>query len=168
MASDLDADLRERVEAAPVPAIAAVESFTAWLSDELLPTADGDFRLGRDLYERKFHHTLKATVTPDELEARAATAYDEVRAEMLTLARELWPAWIGDEPMPDDGDALTRRVLDAIAVDHRRPTSCSTSAAPRTSGSRRSSGSATSSAWRTTRSRSSGPRPSCAPSAARC
>ena len=37
---------------------------------------------------------------------------------MLRLARELWPAWIGDEPMPDDGDALTRRVLDAIAVDH--------------------------------------------------
>ena len=83
-----------------------------------MPTADGDFRLGRDLYERKFHHALKATVTPDELEARAAKAYDEVRAEMLRLARELWPAWIGDEPMPDDGDAVTRRVLDAIAVDH--------------------------------------------------
>ena len=121
MASDLDdADIRDRVNAAADGAIAEVEAFTRWLSDELLPTAHGDFRLGRDLYERKFHHMLKATVTPDELEARAAKAYDEVRTEMLTLARELWPAWIGDEPMPDDGDALTRRVLDAIAVDHPR------------------------------------------------
>jgi hypothetical protein len=61
---------------------------------------------------------LKATVTPAELESRALQAYDEVRAEMLRLARELWPALIGDEPMPDDGNALIRRVLDAIAVDH--------------------------------------------------
>jgi len=118
MASELSNDVRERVNAAAMPAIAAVESFTSWLNDELLPTADGEFRLGRDLYERKFRHALKATISPAELESRAATAYDEVRAEMLRLARELWPAWIGDEPMPDDGDALTRRVLDAIAVDH--------------------------------------------------
>jgi uncharacterized protein (DUF885 family) len=118
MAKDVDDDLRERVSAAATPAIAAVEAFTAWMTEELQPTADGDFRLGRELYERKFHHMLKATVTPVQLEARAATAYDEVRAQMLGLARELWPDWVGDEPMPDDGDALTRRVLDAIAVDH--------------------------------------------------
>ncbi|MBA2264159.1 MAG: DUF885 family protein, partial [Chloroflexi bacterium] len=118
MAGELDATVRERVTAAAKPAIDAVEAFTAWLRDDLLPTADGDFPLGRELYERKFHHALKATITPAELELRAATAYDEVRAEMLRLAKELWPDWIGDEPMPDDPDALTRRVLDAIAVDH--------------------------------------------------
>ena len=121
LAGDRDDGLTARVAAAADLAVAAVDAFTAWLKDELLPTADGDFRLGGDLYERKFHHALKATVTPAELEARAATAYDEVRAEMLALARELWPAWIGDEPMADDGDVLTRRVLDAIAVDHPNP-----------------------------------------------
>jgi uncharacterized protein (DUF885 family) len=118
MAADADEAIRDRVTAAAQSAIAAVEAFTAWLRDDLLPTADGDFRLGRDLYERKFTHRLKATISPAELEARAARTYDEVRAEMLRLARELWPAWIGEEPMPDDPDALTRRVLDAIAVDH--------------------------------------------------
>ena len=118
MAADADEATRDRVTAAAEPAIAAVEAFTTWLREDLLPTADGDFRLGRELYERKFRHRLKATITPAELEARAARTYDEVRAEMLRLARELWPTWIGDEPMPEDPDALTRRVLDAIAVDH--------------------------------------------------
>ena len=118
MAADADEATSARVKAAADPAIAAVDAFTAWLRDDLLPTADGDFRLGRDLYERKFAAVLKATISPAELEERAATAYDDVRAEMLRLARELWPAWIGDAPMPDDPDALTRRVLDAIAVDH--------------------------------------------------
>jgi uncharacterized protein (DUF885 family) len=118
MAADAPDATRTRVEAAATTATTAVDAFVTWLCDDLLPTADGDFRLGRELYERKFHHALKATITPAELEGRAATAYDDVRAEMLRLARELWPTWIGDEPMPDDPDALTRRVLDAIAVDH--------------------------------------------------
>ena len=118
MAAEIDDATRHEVEAAAGPAVAAVEAFTNWMQNDLLPTADGDFRLGKDLYDRKFHHALKATITPQELEERAATAYDEIRTEMLRLARELWPAWIGDEAMPDDPDALTRRVLDAIAVDH--------------------------------------------------
>jgi uncharacterized protein (DUF885 family) len=118
MADGLEPTLARRVTAAADAAIAAVEAFTAWLRDVLMPSATGDFRLGRDLYERKFHHALKATIGPDELERRAAGAYDEVRAEMARIARGLWANWIGDEPMPDDDDALTRRVLDAIAVDH--------------------------------------------------
>jgi uncharacterized protein (DUF885 family) len=119
MAVDLeDAALKSRVQAAADAASVEVDAFVTWLSDDLLPSAHGDFRLGRGLYERKFQHALKATISPEELERRAAASYDEVRAEMLRLARELWPAWLGDEPMPDDPDALTRRVLDAIGEDH--------------------------------------------------
>ena len=169
MANDVDETLRARVAAAAEPAIAAVDAYVAWLRDELAPVATGDFRLGRDLYERKFQHALKATITPEELERRAAAAYDEVRAEMLRIARELWPSRIGDEPMPDDTDLLTRRVLDAIAVEHPRADELLDYCTRRArSGSRRSSASATSSACPTRRSRSSGPRPSCAPSVARC
>jgi uncharacterized protein (DUF885 family) len=111
-------ELQDEVSQAADVATAAVDRFTAWLRDELLPRADGDFRLGRALYERKFRHALKSTVSPDELEERAASAYEEVRAEMLRLARRLWPDWIGEEPIPDDGNTTIRRVLDAIAADH--------------------------------------------------
>jgi uncharacterized protein (DUF885 family) len=117
-AANVDAALRADVSRAADAAIDAVNRFTAWLRDDLLPRADGDFRLGRELYERKFRHALKSTVSPDDLEARAASAYDEVRAEMLRLGRDLWPEWIGDEPIPDDPEATVRRVLDAIAADH--------------------------------------------------
>ncbi len=119
MAADVeDGELRGRVERAAATAAAAADAFTAWLRDELLPTATGDFRLGREMYERKFRHALKATVSPDELERRAAAMYDEVRAEMLRIARDLWPTFIGQEAPPDDTDALIRRVLDRIATEH--------------------------------------------------
>ena len=121
MAAELDdAELRTRVERAAEAAATAVDSYTAWLRDELLPGATGDFRLGRDLYERKFRHALKSTTTPDELEARATAAYDTVRAEMLRIARDLWPTLIGEEAPPADTDALIRRVLDEIANEHPR------------------------------------------------
>jgi uncharacterized protein (DUF885 family) len=95
-----------------------VNAFAAWLRDELQPRATGDFRLGPELYAHKFRHALKTDLTPDELEARAASGYDEVRAQMLRLARELWPAWMGDQPLPDDDNRTIRSVLDAIAADH--------------------------------------------------
>jgi uncharacterized protein (DUF885 family) len=117
-AESLDAALRDEVRAAADEAAKAVDAFTGWLRDELLPSAHGDFRLGSDLYRRKFGHALKATIDPDDLEARAQQAFEEVRGHMLRIARELWPTWIGEEPMPDDSDALVRRVLDAIALEH--------------------------------------------------
>ncbi len=118
-ASDLDdAALRAEVEAAAGPAREAINAFGAWLRDDLQPRADGDFRLGAELYAQKFRHALKTDLTPDELEARAASGYEEVRAQMLRLARELWPAWMGDQPMPNDDNRTVRDVLDAIATDH--------------------------------------------------
>jgi uncharacterized protein (DUF885 family) len=113
-----DAALRGEVAAAADEAIAAVEAFTAWLRDELLPGATGDFRLGPELYAAKFRHALKTDMTPDELEHRAASAFEEARVEMVRLARELWPTWKGDEGPPDDEGQLVRAVLDAIAAEH--------------------------------------------------
>jgi uncharacterized protein (DUF885 family) len=113
-----DTALRDEVSAAADEAIAAVEAFTAWLRDELLPGATGDFRLGPELYAAKFRHALKTDMTPDELERRAASAFEEARAEMVRLARELWPQWKGEEPQPDDEGQLVRAVLDAIATEH--------------------------------------------------
>jgi uncharacterized protein (DUF885 family) len=42
---------------------------------------------------------------------------------MVRLAREAWPAWVGDRPLPDPADpdadgTVVRAVLDAVAADH--------------------------------------------------
>ena len=97
---DADDGVRARVAAAADRAGAAVDSFTAWLSDDLLPIRHGDFRLGRDLYERKFQHALKST--PRRTSSRHARNRRLRRGPRprCSLARELWPASIGDEPLP--------------------------------------------------------------------
>ncbi len=115
---EVAAALRKELEPAATEAKAALKAFGTWLHDELLPNATGDFRLGPALYRSKFRHALRVDMEPTELRDRALGAFEVVRAEMHRLATELWPAWKGDEPMPNQPDAIARAVLDAIAADH--------------------------------------------------
>ncbi|MEK6190942.1 MAG: DUF885 domain-containing protein [Chloroflexota bacterium] len=116
--SAVQAELRAELEAAAADAKTALDAFGAWLRDELLPNATGDFRLGTALYRSKFRHALRVEMEPSELRERALGAFEAVRSEMQRLARELWPTWKGKEPMPDNPDVAVRAVLDAIAADH--------------------------------------------------
>jgi uncharacterized protein (DUF885 family) len=115
-----DAAILAEVQLAAGVATTAIEDWTRWLRDELLPTADGDFRLGPELYAAKFRHSLKTAVTPSELSAMAREEYDSTRAEMIRLARSIWATWMGDAPPPASDDEAVRSVLDAIVVDHPR------------------------------------------------
>jgi uncharacterized protein (DUF885 family) len=115
-----DAAILAEVQLAAGIATAAIEEWTKWLRDELLPTVDGDFRLGPELYAAKFRHSLKTAVTPKELEAMAVAEYEATRDEMTRLARSIWTDWMGDAAPPESDDEAVRSVLDAIAVDHPR------------------------------------------------
>ena len=140
-----------------------------WLRDELQPRATGDFRLGPELYAQKFRHALKTDLTPDRaggagrIGLRRSPGPDAAPGPRAVADLDGRPADAGGR-QPDGAQRAGRHRH----RPSRRRRSCSTGAAPRTSGSRPSSPSATSSAWPTSRCRSSGRRSSCAPSAAPC
>ena len=113
-----DTALHAEVQAAAAAATTAINAWVDWLRDELLPTAEGDFRLGSELYAAKFQHSLKTAVTPSELEAMALAEYDTVRGEMTRIARSIWGEWMGEAPAPESDDEAVRAVLDAVAADH--------------------------------------------------
>ncbi len=122
------AELVARIEAAALIAKAAVEIFRTDLDVDIRPRASGEGRLGGELFAQKLRYTLSSDMTPDELLTRAWRDHAAVRGEMFRLARELWPTWIPDAPLPvvATGDeaaeaALLRRVLDAIAEEHQEP-----------------------------------------------
>jgi uncharacterized protein (DUF885 family) len=117
-------DLRQQLEQAAVPARAALDDYRAFLESDVKPRASGEGRLGLDLYRQKLRHTLSSELPPNELLTRARRDYDVVRAEIVRLARQLWPQWSGGQAMPDGSDAddhIVRTVLDAIGAQHRLP-----------------------------------------------
>ena len=121
-AADGDAavtDALPRLRAAADVARPALEAFERHLREVVLPAAEGEGRLGPDLFARKMVHTMRSTeLTPAVIKERAGREFDAVRAEMVRIAREIWPAWCGDATPPDDDGQVVRAVLDAIAVQH--------------------------------------------------
>jgi uncharacterized protein (DUF885 family) len=113
------AALRPRLEAAGTAAKAALTDFEAHLRDDVLPRSDGEGRLGADLFARKMRHTMRSeSRTAERILAGAEREFDAVRAEMVRLARQLWPRWRRGAPLPDDDATVVREVLDAIAAEH--------------------------------------------------
>ncbi len=123
-AADLEGELapvRMRLEPAVVGAEAALDAFATHLRDVVLPASEGEGRLGPDLFAAKLRHTLQVDMTPDQLEERARREFAAVGAEMVRLARAVWPDLRPGEPMPDDDRALVRGALGTIGDLHRRP-----------------------------------------------
>ena len=115
------APVRTRLEPAAAAAEAALKAFAAHLRDVVLPASEGEGRLGPALFGAKLRHTLRIEMTADELEARARREFDAVGAEMVRLARELWPGLHPGDVPPATDAALVRAALDTIAERHRAP-----------------------------------------------
>lgn len=114
-------------EKARVAAVAALQKYQAFLETTLIKRADGDWRLGAELYGKKFPLALQTTLSTTEVTARAEKAFAEAKQGFYAVARklhgQLWPK----EVMPAaTADAATQkkiidRVKDELAKDHAKP-----------------------------------------------
>ena len=133
------AELHPRLAFAVGRARAEIDRLRDHLESAVLPASDGEGRLGPDLYAAGLRHLLRTDVGTDEIHDRASREFVAVRAEMLRLARALWPAWVPGRALPTPasagGEAAAERetvaeretaaeretvaaVLDAIAAEH--------------------------------------------------
>ena len=108
-----------RLRAARDIAHAALTAFETRLRVEVLPRSAGEGRLGPELFAAKMAHTMQdPTQIPERIRARAEREFASVRAEMIRIAREIAPEWLGDELLPDDDGEVVRAVLASVAIDH--------------------------------------------------
>jgi uncharacterized protein (DUF885 family) len=108
-----------RLRAARATASGALDAFEDHLRATILPASSGEGRLGPELFAAKLAHTMRdRSITTEHIRAEAEREFAAVRAEMVRIAREIAPQWLGDGPIPDDEGALVRAVIDAIAAEH--------------------------------------------------
>jgi uncharacterized protein (DUF885 family) len=111
-------------EKARVAAVKALEAFQQFLSSFPAAKATRDWRLGRELYDRKFPLALQTDVTPAQLQKDAQAAFEAERARLYGTARGLYvglwpkdPAPAENAPSPEQARVI-RRVLDEISKNH--------------------------------------------------
>ena len=108
-------------EAARVAAVEALRGYQTFVEKELTPVAVGEWRLGRELYTKKFGLALQTDLTPEQALAAAQAAFDDARAQLVaqgkTLAAQLWPS---DKKQRTDAE-IVNRVKEELSRHHPAP-----------------------------------------------
>ena len=113
-------DLKARYDAAAVKAIAALRSFNDYLKGDL-SHRKCDWRLGADLYSKKFELALATGDSPAKTLADAETKMREIREDMRKQALSIYPKFYPGQRPPEDLNTVVRQVLDKIALQHSTP-----------------------------------------------
>jgi uncharacterized protein (DUF885 family) len=113
------------LKAAADSVVSDLKQYQTFLETDLLPRANGEWRLGPDKFAHKLDLELEAGVTADDVLTNAEAEFGRVQDQMFVIARQLWSRYYFKEPLPPD-DEIGRRatvqiVLDAIGKEHDRP-----------------------------------------------
>ena len=96
-ASSLDDAEADEIRQQCAAAAKEIEAFTAWFETNIVPRPDGEWRLGRELYEQKYALQMDYPLTPDQLLAEAEIALKATKAELAGLARKIHDGYLADE-----------------------------------------------------------------------
>ncbi len=96
-------------------AVKAVEDYAAWLKSDLLARSNGEFRLGRDTYQKKLADDEMCDVDVDTLLAQAFRALDDNEARMQAAAHKLDPATTPKQAL--DAMARLHPAADSLIID---------------------------------------------------
>ena len=132
--SVLGADLMKKVEVSGLSAAekalftqrvdtakAAIDNFVVYLGTLQTRLASGprrSFRIGKALYEQKFAYEIQSGYSAEQLYRRALAEKAALHDAMEKLARELWPRYLGNAPVPADRLVMIRAVIDELSKRH--------------------------------------------------
>jgi uncharacterized protein (DUF885 family) len=117
--STLDPSEKKQITERSRQAVISVKDYTKWLK-ELKSEKPRSFRLGKDLYARKFAHNIQSAYTADQIYDSAIARKEEVQSRMAVLSRQLWPKYFGSKPIPKDSLELIGKLIDTLSVNHVR------------------------------------------------
>jgi uncharacterized protein (DUF885 family) len=107
-------------------AVNHIENFTTWFDETIVPRADGEWRLGSELYAQAYALYMDYPLSPTELLAKAEIALAETSTELLTIARSIHDGYLAEQISAGtvkpaeglaDGDVV-RDVFAELSKDH--------------------------------------------------
>jgi uncharacterized protein (DUF885 family) len=101
---------------------AAMRHYVGWLEalDGRLAQngAARSFRLGRELYERKFAYDIQSAGSAEALYRRAGQEKQRLISAMDQLADQLWPKYMGNTPKPPDRFDKIGQLIGKMSEQH--------------------------------------------------
>lgn len=118
--SHLSKHEKEQITLRAAEAVKAIKGYAQWLQG-LKNETPRDFRLGKDLYMRKFEYEIESGYTADQICDKALEHKKELHKEMAKISSQLWPKYFANEPKPDDTLKMIRLMIDKLSLKHAKP-----------------------------------------------
>ncbi len=102
-------------------AVKAMNDYVTWLRklDNKTPRS---FRLGSELYAKKFEFDILSAYTADQMFEKATAHKKELHEKMTAIADKMWTKYFGNQPKPSDPLKLIKAVVDTLSVQHVKAT----------------------------------------------
>lgn len=115
----------DELRTAAAPALQALREHQTFLEDSRRLRANGNWRLGPDLFAEKLKLVLNAGVSAQQVLADAEAEFLRVQDELYVVSRQLWSRYFPQSVLPPD-DAAGRRetvtkVIAAVSQEHGAP-----------------------------------------------
>lgn len=98
----------------------AIKDYANWLKN-LSNKTPRSFRLGSELYAKKFNFDIQSGYSPEEIYDIALNHKKELHNKMYVLADKLWNKYKGNAVKPANKLDLIKQVIDQISLKHTTP-----------------------------------------------
>lgn len=99
--------------------------YQTFLETDVVPRANGEWRLGKAKFSRKLELVLDVGLDADQVLAEANEEFVRVQRDMYVVARQLWSRYFPATPLPPDDAAGHREtiglVIAAVGKEHGQP-----------------------------------------------
>ncbi len=111
---------KEQIKERAKETIAAINGYVSWLRN-LSNTNARSFRLGKELYAKKFTYEIQSGYSADEIFAKAQAHKAELHSQMYDITMKLWKKYFKEMPKPGDSLMAIKIMIDFLSIKHAQP-----------------------------------------------
>ncbi len=101
---------------------ATIKQYISWLSG-IKKDATRSFRLGEDLYKKKFAFEIQSGYTPEQIYDKAVKHKQELHEKMYEITMKLWPKYFAGVKAPADKTEAISMMINTLSAKHVSPDS---------------------------------------------
>ncbi|MEQ8624508.1 MAG: DUF885 domain-containing protein [Vicingaceae bacterium] len=119
--SNLDENFKENFKQKNAKAIEAIEEFKNHLDSIVLPEAKQNgrsFRLGKELYEKKFNYQIQSAYSAEEIFKAAIEEKEKLHDNLYRLSGMLWEKYFGEKEKPGNRLQQIKLVINEVSKQH--------------------------------------------------
>lgn len=100
----------------------SVQLYIDWLKNkqaDLIESGEAkDFRIGAEMYAKKFAFDIESSYSAEELYRIAVTAKNNLHSEMVSITKDLWPTYFPETDLPENDLVAVKQLIDKLSEKH--------------------------------------------------